>query len=113
MGCFSLAIYHDPTFTEVYYPYIGLLTEVEDLHSAALLVVKALKVRGINKPKIWHLEALIHEKQGRYEEAVGCLLDAKNSCQEKECFSFYGSEAKRILKKSGAAKKVEVTAAQA
>lgn len=108
--CFELALYHDATFTETYYPYIKLLTETEELTRAEALIKKAFSVKGIDRSRLWYLQAMVLEKQGNFAGALDLLDNSRLYCQSKDCFSFYTDEARRIKKKSK--KKKEKTEAE-
>ena len=98
--CFELALYHDAAFVETYYNYVKLLYELDEAKAAEKLIVRALTVKGIDKAKMWHLEALVYEKQRMYTIAMASLSNALEYCQDKELYSFYKDERKRVKKKS-------------
>lgn len=100
MECLEAALYHDSFYTEAHYLYLRILIETGEVVRAEKHISKALNVRGIDKGKIWHQEALILEQRGLLEEAIDKLAEAKRYSQTKDCFSFYSSETKRIRKKS-------------
>lgn len=98
--CFELALYHDSQFVDTYYNYIRLLCELEEAKMAEKLVARALTVKGIDKAKIWHLEALVYEKQNMYTLALASLNNALEYSQDKDFYSFLQDEKKRVKKKS-------------
>lgn len=100
MECLEAALYHDPFFTEAHYLYLKVLFDTGETDRAARHIGKALSIKGIDKGKVWHQEALILEQRGLLEEAIEKLAEAKRYSQNKDSFSFYNSEAKRIRKKS-------------
>lgn len=100
LECLEAALYHDPYYTEAHYLYMKVLFEIGETEKAAKHLPKALAVKGIDKAKVWHQEALILEHHGLLDEAIEKLAEAKKYSQSKDGFSFYSSEAKRIKKKS-------------
>jgi tetratricopeptide (TPR) repeat protein len=98
--CFELALYHDAQFVDTYYNYIRLLCDIDEVEAAEKLVVRALSIKGIDKAKVWHLEALMYERQGMFTMAMGSLNNALQYCQDQELHTFYKDESKRIRKKN-------------
>ncbi len=105
--CFELALYHEPDFVRTYYLYIKMLTETDDVKAAEKLIARAFTIRGIDKPRIWHLEAMLYEKQGMYTIALNSMYNSKLHSQCKDCFAFYKAETKRMQKKSKKTKEAE------
>lgn len=97
---FELALYHDPQYADTYYNLIRLLCDLDEAQAAERLIARALMVKGIDKARIWHLEALIYEKQQMYTIALASLGNALRYCQDDDRRSFYKAEQKRVRKKS-------------
>jgi len=104
--CFGMALFYDPAFVDTYYNYVRLLCDLDEAQAAEKLVAKALTIKGIDKSRIWHLEALVYEKQRMYTMALASLGNALQHCQDKDRYSFYKDEEKRVKKKSKPAAKV-------
>lgn len=109
---FRLALYHDPAFLPAYYHYIHLLCITEDVAAAETLIKQALKVKGIDKGRVWHSEALLYEKQGMYTLALASIRNACMWSTDAEETEVFGKEKKRIKKKVARAEKTEEPAVE-
>jgi len=108
---FGLAIYHAPDYNEAYYHYIDLLTDTGDIIAAEQLIARALNVKGINKARIWHREALLYERQEMFTIALASLKNARLWTNDKDYSDRYAEEHKRIKKKMKMAGNKEQVAA--
>lgn len=101
---FELALYHDPLYIHAYYEYIRLAILIDDYTKAEKLVNKALKVRGIDKSRVYYNQALMLEKQMFYTRAIDSIKNAMLHCQDKDCREFYTGELDRLLSKNAQSK---------
>jgi len=97
---YELSLFYDASFVRTYYSYIRLLLTVEELKRAERLIKKAITVRGIDKSRVLHLQAVLFEKQERYADAIENLKKAKEYTQSKESISFYADELQRVEQKN-------------
>jgi tetratricopeptide (TPR) repeat protein len=97
--CFSWAVYYAPGYVDAWYQFIDLQLTVGDPTKAADLIKRVLTVRGINKGRVWHAEALLLEKQAKYEQALACIKEAICWTTLDDETEFYGKEKARIKKK--------------
>jgi tetratricopeptide (TPR) repeat protein len=109
--CFSWAIYYDPGYVEAWYQFIDLQLTIGDMIKAADLITKAQTVRGINKGRIWHAEALLLEKQQQYEPALARIKEAISWTTVDDETEIYDKEKARIKKKLKKTKPKEVKTA--
>ncbi len=109
--CLSWAIYYDPGYVEAWYLFIELQLITGDLKKAESLIGKAMVVRGINKGRVWHAEALLLEKQQQYEQALARIKEAISWTTLDDETEMYGKEKARIKKKLKKTKPKEVKTA--
>lgn len=97
--CFELAILSDPMFPDAYYAYIRLALLTDDHKQVVKLVNRALALPGIDKAKLYHLNALLLERQHSFDAAKQMLAEAKMHCTGKKCYEYYEEETERIALK--------------
>jgi tetratricopeptide (TPR) repeat protein len=97
--CFETALYSDSLYVDTYYAYMYLLLWLNELEKAGRLIARALKVPGIDRPQVLYFKAIMHEKQGEFQVAAGCLREAAQYSLSKQCYKFYTGEIERVRAK--------------
>lgn len=68
--CYRLSLKYAPDYSAVYLNYAILLSTLERFDELKDHLEGALKVRGVNKSKIWNEYGIMKELQGSYTEAI-------------------------------------------
>ncbi|WP_276135287.1 tetratricopeptide repeat protein [Polluticoccus soli] len=97
--CFETSLYSDELYVDTYYAYTHLLLWLNELPKAEDIILRALKVPGIDRPKMLYFKAILHEKQGDYKQATDSLKEAIRHSQTTECHKRYEEEIERLQTK--------------
>ncbi|MCD6064516.1 MAG: hypothetical protein K0R82_2427 [Flavipsychrobacter sp.] len=98
-SCFETSLYSDSLYVDTYYAYAHLLLWLNDLVKAGRIIEQALKVPGIDRPKMLYFRAILHEKQGDYQLATVSLKEAIRHSLTAECHKHYEEEIERLQNK--------------
>lgn len=67
---YKKALEYTPEYPATYLNYAVVLSTTERFDDLQALVMKALKVPGVNKDRLYTEVGIMHEIQGKYEEAI-------------------------------------------
>lgn len=97
-----LAVKFAPDFPAGYLNYCHLLMETSEFEKLGELAEKALTVRGIFLPAVYHFLAVVAEKKGELQVAMKWLLKARESASDEGTVTHIKSEIRRVKSKMNA-----------
>ncbi|WP_430813751.1 tetratricopeptide repeat protein [Carboxylicivirga sp. RSCT41] len=79
--------------------YIHLLIVIKEFDKAQNLIAYANKIKGVDLSKTYSFQALIHESQRDYEQALVLFKKARFEAYNEECMTHINNEIKRVKMK--------------
>ena len=96
---FAEALSAKINFPQLYPSYINTLLDNEDFEEAKKLIAFAFSVKGVNKPQVYRLLALKHEKCNEYPKAIKAIKKAKQNCSQSSFIIQLDEDLERIKNK--------------
>lgn len=106
---FDKALEADVFNIQTYYNYIRLTIVTDEVEKAYEMINFASTIKGVDKPTLLHLEAILHEKSEEYQLGIDCLDLAVKLELSNDRITFYQSEKNRIREKLKTSLKVIYT----
>lgn len=96
---FTSAIEKDAAYAETYLFYADLLFRHERFAELNAVINKAAAISGVSKDKVNHLSGLMHEAQGKLDDAVLFYKKAILAAFDNELLAVYEKAIERCLVK--------------
>lgn len=91
-----LAVKFAPDYTAGYLNYGSLLLELGEFDKLSDLAERALNVRGIHKPTVFHFMSVVAEVKGNLVEALKLLNKAKSEALDEGTLNYVKGEIRRL-----------------
>lgn len=88
-----------PEYTATWLNFAVLLSQQERWPELAVLLQRSLSVPGINKSKVYHETAIMHEAQDELDEAIGYYQKAIGASFSEDDINRYQKSVDRCIRK--------------